>query len=333
MAVRGSGSIRRVQVARCALAFWCLTSVAAHAADVARFPARPIILVVGFAPGGGIDVNARLLARDLGAHFGQSVIVENRPGAGSRIADEYVARAAADGHTLLVGSAAMTIDMAFGRQETQFLRDLKPVSTIATTPLVLVVNPSVAATSARELIALARMRPGALNYASSGPGTTPHLYGELFKLRTGTRIVHIPFKGTAPALSAVIAGDVEMTFAPLPGALPHLRTGRVRALATTGAARSRLLPGVPTIAEATGLQGMDASVWYGVFAPAATPPDVVDTLARAIGDVVRAPAFEQQLSALGEEPEVEPTARFDALLHDEVARWSGVIKDARIHAE
>jgi len=333
--MHGASGMRAVEWIRIALAAaLCALSAPVVCADAVRFPSRAITLVVGFAPGGGIDANARLLAAELGRHFGQSVIVENRPGAGSRIANDYVARAAPDGHTLLIAPAAVTIDMAFGkRQDAQFLRDLAPVSTLSTAPMVLVVNPAVAADNVRELIALARARPGVLNYASSGPGTTPHLYGELFKLRTGVQIVHIPFKGTAPAISAVMAGEVQMTFAPMAAALPQLRAGRLRALATTGSARSKLLPDVPTIAQATGLRGIDASVWYGVFAPAATPPDVIETLARAVASIAATPAFERQLLALGLEPEIESAARFDALLRQEVERWSGVIRDTGIRAE
>jgi tripartite-type tricarboxylate transporter receptor subunit TctC len=295
-----------------------------------RFPARPITLVVGFAAGGGIDLNARLLATELGRHFGQSVVVENRPGAGSRIANEYVARSAPDGYTLLIGSAAMTIDMAFpDKPGAQTLRELTPVSTVASTPMLLVVHPSIAARNVRELVAQARSRPGALNYGSSGPGTTGHLYAELFKLRTATGIVHIPYKGTAPALNAVIAGDVEMGFVPLPGVLAHVRAGRVRALATTGTQRSPVLPEVPTMAQA-GFGDMEASTWYGVLAPAGTPPAIVDALARGIADVARAPGFQRQLAELGEEPAVVPTERFAALLHREVERWAGVVKAAGI---
>jgi tripartite-type tricarboxylate transporter receptor subunit TctC len=320
-------------LARVALATLLLGFGAAALGAGPSCPARGITLVVGYAPGGGIDVNARLLAGELARYFDRPVIVENRPGAGSRIANDYVARSAPDGCTLLVNTAAMAIDMAFGdKPGTQALRELKPVSTIASTPIVLIVHPSVAARSVRDLVALARAQPGRMNYASSGPGTTGHLYGELFKLRTGTDIVHVPFKGTAPALTALMGGEVEMSFVPLPGVLAQLQAGTVRALATTGAKRSALLPDVPTMTEA-GVPDADASTWYGVLAPSATPRETVDLLARAIADVSREHAFAQRLLELGEEPVITPTQQFDALLRHEVERWGAVIKAAGIRTE
>lgn len=297
-----------------------------------RFPAGPITLIAGAAAGGGLDTNARLLAAGLASRFGQPVIVENRPGAGSRIANQRVARAPPDGRTLLLATAAMTIDMAFQEQRGfDTLRELAPIATIATTPMIAVVNAAWPVTDLRTLIERARAAPGALNYASSGPGTTGHLYGELFKVRTGTDIVHIPYQGTAPALAALLAGEVEMSFATLPGVLQHVRAGKLRALATTGATRSEMMPGVPTMREA-GVENMEASVWYGVFAPAGTPPAIVETLARAIDDVARTPSFVRQLADLGEEPAVVPTDRFAALLRVEVERWAGVVKAARMQA-
>jgi tripartite-type tricarboxylate transporter receptor subunit TctC len=210
--------------------------------------------------------------------------------------------------------------------------ELAPVTTIATTPMILVVKSSAPAKDAQELIARARAMPGRLNYSSAGPGTTLHLYAELFKLRTGTDIVHIPFKGTAPALQALIAGDVDLCFAPVPSVLPLIKAGRLRALATTGAKRSDLLPEIPTMREA-GVEGMDASVWYGVFAPAATPSGVINVLARAILDASRAPDYRQRLLELGEEPSATSPEAFRRLLREEMAKWSEVIKVAHIRAD
>jgi len=310
-------------------------ALAARGADTTtqHFPARPLTLVVGAAAGGGIDINARLLAVRLADYFGQSVIVENRPGAGSRIANEYVARAAPDGYTLLVATAAMTIDMAFHeRLGGNTLRDLRPVSTIASTPMVLVVNPSLPAKSVQDLIARARAMPGELNYSSSGPGTTSHLYAELFKLRSGTDIVHIPFKGTAPSLTALIAREVDMSFATVPGVLQYVRSGQLRPLATTGDRRSKVMPDVPTMKEA-GAGGMDASVWYGVLAPAATPHEVVKTLSRAIADISRSADWRRQLFDLGEEPEAMESEEFATVLREQTARWSQVIRAAGIQGD
>lgn len=310
-------------------------ALVAHAASPApsRFPSRPLTLVVGFAPGGGIDIQARLLAKGLERYFGQPVIVENRPGAGSRIANEHVAKASPDGYTLLVTAAAAAIDMAFSANAgVDKLHDFAAVSTISTSPMILVVNPSLAATDVKTLIARARSMPGALNYSSSGSGTTGHLYGELFKLRTGTDIVHVPYKGNAPSLGALLAGDVEMTFASSASVMQFVKAGRVRALATTGAARSPLLPDVPTIDEA-GVANAQADIWYGVLAPAATPPDLVEALSKAILSVTRSTEFSQRLLDLGVEPSANTPAAFRALLQEEVARWAEVAKAAHIHAE
>jgi len=310
-------------------------ALVAHAASPApsRFPSRPLTLVVGFAPGGGIDIQARLLAKGLERYFGQPVIVENRPGAGSRIANEHVAKASPDGYTLLVTAAAAAIDMAFSANAgVDKLHDFAAVSTISTSPMILVVNPSLAATDVKTLIGRARSMPGALNYSSSGSGTTGHLYGELFKLRTGTDIVHVPYKGNAPSLGALLAGDVEMTFASSASVMQFVKAGRVRALATTGAARSPLLPDVPTIDEA-GVANAQAGIWYGVLAPAATPPDLVEALSKAILSVTRSTEFSQRLLDLGVDPSANTPAAFRALLQEEVARWAEVAKAAHIHAE
>ena len=298
-----------------------------------RFPSKPLTLVVGFAAGGGVDINARLLGSWLAEQLGEPVIVENRPGAGSRIANEYVAKAAPDGHTLLVTTAAVAIDMAFYEKlRVDTLRDFTPVSTISSTPMILVVNPSVPVKDVQELIARASAMPGTLNYSSSGSGTTGHLYGELFKLRTGIDIVHIPYKGTAPSLTALIAGDVDMSFATLPAVLQHIKAGRLRPLASTGEKRSELMPEVPTMKEG-GVGGMVASVWYGVLAPAATPPDVVNLLANAVMDVAHSPDFRQRLLDLGAEPIATTPEAFGKLLQEEVAKWTEVVKAAGIRAD
>ncbi|HEY2967426.1 MAG TPA: tripartite tricarboxylate transporter substrate binding protein [Casimicrobiaceae bacterium] len=309
--------------------------LAAHGATALaqRFPTKPLTLVVGFAPGGGVDINARLLAAKLAEYLGQPVIVENRPGAGSKIASERVANAAPDGHTLLIATAAVAIDMAFYEKvRVDTLRDFAPVSTISSTPMILVVNPSVPVKDVRELVAHARTMPGTLNYSSSGSGTTGQLYGELFKLRTGTDIVHIPYKGTAPSLTALIAGEVDMSFATVPAVLQYIRAGRLRPLASTGEKRSELMPDVPTMKEA-GVSGVVASVWYGVFAPAATPPDIVNILARAVMDASHSPDVRQRLLDLGAEPVATTPEEFGRLLQEEVAKWTALVKAAGIRAD
>jgi tripartite-type tricarboxylate transporter receptor subunit TctC len=309
--------------------------LAAHGATALaqRFPSKPLTLVVGFAAGGGVDINARLLALRLAEYLGQPVIVENRPGAGSNIAKEHVAKAAPDGYTLLVTTAAVAIDMAlYEKLRVDTLRDFAPVSTISSSPMILVVNPLVPVKDVRELVARARAMPGTLNYSSSGAGTTGHLYGELFKLRTGTDIVHIPYKGTAPSLTALISGDVEVSFATVPAVLQYVRAGRLRPLASTGEKRSELVPEVPTMKEA-GVSSVEANVWYGVLAPSATPPDVVNILARAIMDASHSPDFRQRLLDLGAEPVATTPEEFGRLLREEVAKWAEVVKATGIRAD
>ena len=302
-------------------------------ADAASYPERAITLVVGFAPGGGVDANARLLADALSRHFGQPVIVENRPGAGSKIASNRVAKAAPDGYTLLVTTAAVTIDMAASANAgVDGTADFAPVSTMSTSPMILVVDPALPVHDVRQLIERAKAKPGALNYASSGNGTTPHLYAELFKLRTGTRIVHVPYKGTAPALAGLLAGDVQMSFAPATSVLPYVKTGQLRALATTGSARFALLPEVPTMKEA-GVAGAEADVWYGMLAPAGTPPKVVATIASAIAQVSHTTDFRKRLESLGAEPKTTTPAAFRSLLRREIDRWAEVERTARINPD
>ena len=310
-------------------------ALAANGANAAPggFPSRPLTLVVGFAPGGGIDIQARLLAKGLERYFGQPVIVENRPGAGSRIASEHVARASPDGYTLLVTAAAAAIDMALSANAgVDKLHDFAPVSTISSSPLILVVNPSVPVADVQALVRRARSLPGVLNYSSSGAGTTGHLYGELFKLRTRTDIVHVPYKGSAPALASLLAGDVEMTFASSASVMQFVKAGRARALATTGARRSPLLPDVPTIEEA-GVANAQADIWYGVLAPAATPPEVIEALAKATLSVTTSAEFSQRMLGLGVEPSANTPGAFRVLLQKEVARWAEVAKAAHIQAD
>lgn len=303
------------------------------AADAAPYPERPITLVVGFAAGGGVDANARLLADALSHRFGQPVIVENRPGAGSKIANSRVAKAAPDGYTLLVTTAAVAIDMAASANAgVDASADFVPVSTMSTSPMFLVVNPSLPVHDVRALVERAKAMPDAMNYASSGNGTTPHLYAELFKLRTETHIVHVPYKGTAPALSALVAGDVQMGFAPATSVLAFVKAGTLRALATTGSARFALLPDVPTMKEA-GVAGAETDVWYGMLAPAGTPPDVVTTIATAIAAVSHTPEYTRRLQALGAEPKTTTPAAFRSLLEREIVRWAEVERIARVNPD
>ena len=297
-----------------------------------NYPTKPIRLVVGFTPGGGVDINARLLASKLSEYLGQQVIVENRPGAGTNIANEFVAKAAPDGYTLLMSTATVAINMAlYKKVNFDTLRDFAAVSLFSASPNVLVVNAAVPVTSVAQLVALARARPGALNYSSAGSGTTQHLSGELFKTRTGTDIVHVAYKGTAPALTALIAANVELSFANIPAIHQHVKSGRLRPLASTGPKRSVLMPEVPTMKEA-GVD-MEVVVWYGVLAPAATPPEIVNKLAGLIARAAHSADVRQRLLDQGAEPVGNTPEEFSRQLRDEVATWAEVVKSSGAKAD
>jgi tripartite-type tricarboxylate transporter receptor subunit TctC len=297
------------------------------------YPAKPVRFVVGFPPGGGTDIMARLLAAKLPEYVGQPVVVENRPGAATNIAMEHVARSAPDGYTILVTTATMAMNPSFYKKlPFDVLRDFAPVSIFSDSPNVLVVRAALAAKDAGELVALARAKPGVLNYSSAGTGTTQHMTGELFKLRTGTDIVHVPFKGTGPSLTTLIAGDVDMTFANIPAILPHVRSGRLRALAVAGARRSELMPDVPTMKEA-GVDGVEVTIWYGVLVPAATPREIVDTLAGAVTKAARSPDIRQRLLEQGAEPIGNTPEEFARQLREEVARWNKVVATSGIRVD
>jgi len=297
------------------------------------YPSKPIRIVVGFTPGGGVDINARLLAPKLAEDFGQQVIVENRPGAGTNIANELVARAAPDGYTLLINTAAVAINMSlYKKVGYDALRDFAPLSLFSMSPNILVVHVSVPVKNVKELVALAKSRPGELNFSSAGAGTTQHLAGELFKLRAGTKMVHVPYRGSAPSLTALISGEVELTYANIPAISAHVKAGRLRPLANLGPKRSDQLPEVPTIREA-GIKGVEVVVWYGVLAPAATPRDIVVKLADAIARAARSPDTRQRLQDLGAEPVGNTPEEFGKLLREEVARWAEVVKISGARAD
>jgi tripartite-type tricarboxylate transporter receptor subunit TctC len=307
--------------------------LAATAALAQPYPSRPIRLIVGFAPGGGVDINARMLAPRLTEHLGQQVVVENVPGAGTNIANERVAKSAPDGHTLLINTAAVAINMSLYRNlPFDTLRDFAPVSVFSESPNVLVVNAKLAAQNVKELVAMARSAPGKLNYSSAGVGTTQHLAAELFKLRTGTFIVHIPYKGTAPSMTALIAGEVELSFANIPSIQGHLKSGRLRALAATASRRDPQLPDVPTMQEA-GVEGVEVVVWYGVLAPAATPREIIQKLADGIQRAARDPETSRRMLEQGAVPVGNTPEEFAKMLREEVARWAEVVKISGARAD
>jgi len=303
----------------------CLAAVAGIAA-AQQWPARPVRLVVGFAPGGGVDINARLLAPKLSEYLGQQFFVDNKPGAGTNIANEFVAKSAPDGYTLLVNTPAVAINMALHRNlGYDTLRDLAAVSVFSESPNIAVVHAGVKAKNLAELLADARSRPGRLNYSSAGVGTTQHLSAELLKMRSKTYIVHIPYKGSSPSMTALIAGEVDLSFANVPVVLPFVKAGKLRALATTGARRSELMPEVPTMKEA-GVDGVELTVWYGVFAPVATPKDILQKVGEAVVRAARDPDTRRRLLEQGAEPVGLLPDASQKMLREEVAKWGEVVK-------
>jgi tripartite-type tricarboxylate transporter receptor subunit TctC len=289
------------------------------------YPSRPVRMVVGFPPGGGTDIMARVLAPKLQEYLGQPFVVENRPGATTNIASELVARSAPDGHTLLFTTSALAINMSLYKNLTfDATRDFAPISVFAQSPNLLVAHSSAGA-NVRELLAQAKAKPGAMNYSSAGAGTSQHLAGELFKARTGTNIVHVPYKGTAASLTGVIAGEVQFSFANVPAILGHVKSGRIRALAVLAPQRSSLMPDVPTMKEA-GVDDVEVPVWYALLGPAALPREMVRTLADATNRAAKAPDLSQKLIEQGAEPVGNSPEEFAKYLRAEVTRWAEVVR-------
>jgi len=317
--------------AAAALSLWlgliCL--IAAHGAGTAAtaYPARPVTLVVGFPPGGASDIMARILTARLSSVLGKPFVVDNRPGAGGNVAGAFVAHAAPDGYTLLLGNNAILATNITLYRKTGFdpVKDFAPISLIGTQANVLVVNKAVQAHSLTELIALAKANPGKLNFASSGYGLAAHLAGELFKAQAHIDIVHVPYKGSAPALQDVIAGQDQMMFATTSGVMGFLENGQVRALAVTTRKRTAILPNVPTMDEA-GLPGFEATTWHGLVAPAGTPPAIVAVLHQAIVETLADPGVRQRLQKLGIDLVGSTPAEFAAYIQSEIPKWAAVIK-------
>jgi tripartite-type tricarboxylate transporter receptor subunit TctC len=310
-----------------------LLALAATFAAAQSYPARPIRFLVGFTPGGGVDINARLLAAKMSELLGQQVVVENKPGAGTNIANEAAAKAAPDGYTLLFNSPAVAINVSLYRSPGyDALRDFAPVSIFSESVNLLVVPASLPARSVAELIALAKGNPGGLNYSSAGAGSTQHLAGELFKLRSGTDIVHVPYRGSAPSLAALIAGEVQLSFVNPIAIGQHVRTGRLRALAVAGPKRTALLPDVPTMKEA-GVEGVEVPLWFGLLAPAGTPREIVQALAAATAKAAQSPEMRKKLEQQGAEPVGNTPDEFQKQLREEVARWAEVVKVSGARAD
>lgn len=302
-----------------------LASSATFAAEA--YPSQPLKMVVGFAAGGGNDVIARIIARELQSSLGQTVVVENRAGAGGMIAADLVAKAPANGYTLLLGSTGNNTVAPLLAAKSSFdpRKDLAPVSLVAESGNVLLVNAAVPANNLKELLALARKEPGKLNYASSGNGSTLHLAGALFARQADVNIVHVPYRGNAQALTDVQAGQVQMTFSGLPPALQSTKSGQTKILAVTTKERFKSLPDVPTIAEA-GVPGYEFSTWYGVFTTGGTDPAIVEKLATAVKNAVAKPAVAAALAAQGVDPVSSTPAQFRAQIDKELTNWERDLK-------
>jgi tripartite-type tricarboxylate transporter receptor subunit TctC len=311
-----------------------LLSACALQALAQPYPSRPVRVMVGFAPGGPNDLIARAYAARLADNLGQPFVVENRTGAAGNLAAEAVARAAPDGGTLMLGSTgtnavnpSLYTNLAF-----DLLRDLAPVSVVATSPSALAVHPKVPAQDVRELIALARAQPGKLTYASAGSGSSQHLSAELFKQATGVDIVHVPYKGAAPGITDLLAGQVDMSFAPVANVVPHARAGKLRLLGLTSAKRSDFAPGTPAIAET--VPGFEVVTWYAVFAPAATPAAIVERLNAELRKIAQAPQLKEQLANLGIDAAASASpAEARAYRDAEAEKWGKLVRALGVKAE
>ena len=297
------------------------------------YPVKPVRVLAPFPAGSGVDIVARMIGTPLSQVWGQGVVVDNRPGANGTIACELVARAAPDGYTLLLGNAS-TLAMAPGLYKIAYdpVRSFAPVTLIATSANVLVVHPSLPATSVPALIALAKAKPGQFNYGSAGAGNSTHLAAELFKMMAGVNIVHVPYKGTPQLMTELLAGQIQLTFSSLISSLPHIKQGRLRALGVTSLKRAASLPEVPTISE-SGLKGYEITVWQGMVAPAGTPQPVIAELNRQIVKILQAPETRERLAVQGLEPAAGTPEQFGAFIAAEVAKWTKVIKQAGIVAD
>ena len=318
-------------IAKLAIAAACLITAPMFAA-AQPYPNRPIHLVVGFPPGGINDIVARIVGQKMSESLGQPVIVENRGGAGGTIGADWVSKATSDGYTLLLGSVS-NLAMApslYASLPYDPTKDFTPVGLVAAAPNIMVVNPDFPVHSVKDLIELAKQKPGTINYASAGIGTSNHLTVELLKVMADIDIVHVPFRGDGPAIAAVLAGQVPMQFPTLPVALPYIKSGKLRAVAVSSATRSPLLPEVPTVAESGGLPEFAVSIWVGIVAPPGTPKEIVDRLNAEIRKAVALPDIREHLAALGADPASDTPEQFSAYIAAETAQWLKVARAAKI---
>ena len=322
--------MQRVSIGRLlAAAALAISSLTAQAQS---WPSKPVRMIVPFPPGGTTDIVARSLGAELQKMWGQPVVVENRAGAGGNVGADAVAKSANDGYTLLMGTVGThSINAALFAQSGNKMpfdpvKDFVPITLAAGVPNVMVIHPSVPASSVNEFIAYAKANPGKLNMASSGNGTSIHLTGELFKTVTGTYMVHLPYRGSAPAMSDLLAGNTNVMFDNLPSALPHIKSGRLKALAVTSRVRSPTLPDTPTIEEAANLKGFDASSWFGLFAPAGTPRAIVDKIQADVAKALAVPEVRERFVSQGAQPGGTTPDQFAAFIRGETEKWAKVVK-------
>ena len=312
----------------------CFAMLMALDAGAQAYPSKPVKMVVGFSPGGGTDILARIVAQKLSETWGQSVVVDNRPGASATIGASVVAKAAPDGYTLSMGqltpnaiAPALMADLPYNAT-----RDFIPIILVGISPNILVINPSLPAKSVAELVALAKSKPGRLSYASSGAGSLQHLAAELFKSRAGVDIIHVPFKGSGQAVIDLISGTVDMNFDSIPAVIQHVKSGKLRAIAVTAAKRASGLPEIPTIAE-SGYPDYDLTTWWGLFAPAGTPPEIVAKIHRDTLAVLQNAEVRERFAGLSVDPGGGSSREFSDYVQREIAKYEGLVKQLNIKAE
>jgi tripartite-type tricarboxylate transporter receptor subunit TctC len=302
------------------------------AAD-ASYPSKPVKVVVGFSAGSATDVAARAISEAMAGRLGQPFVIDNKPGAASEIAAKAVVTSPPDGYTVFIATIANVINRGFPNStSTDLVKDMVPVTMIGSVPNVLVVNPSLGVSSVADLIRLAKAKPGEITFASSGNGTSPHLSAEMFSSMAGVKMVHVPYKGSTPAMTDVLAGHVQVMFSPASTVLPHIKSGKVKALATTGAKRTSVVPDLPTVDEA-GLKGFETSVWFGIVMPLRTPPDIVAKIQSAAHEALDSPQVQALFRAQGIDPIKSTPQEFARLIDGETTKWAKVIQTAGIKSE
>ena len=331
---RAAMSSKIVAIVGCCYCTFAASAESQLAGSIASYPTKPIRMVVPYAPGGGSDIVARIVGQKMTDTLGQPIIIDNRPGAAGMLGAEIVANAVADGYTLLLADSSFTINSSYYKKQVRYdaRKSFVPVALIADTPYLLVVHPSVPAASLRDFIALAKAQPGKINVGSAGNGSGSHLTGELFKLKAGVDLNHIPYKGSGPSTADVVAGQIHATFATAPGAVPFIKSGRLKALVVASPKRSATLPDVPTFVE-SGFSDIVVTNWYGIVAPADTSRFVVRRLYDEVGRAIALPDVRERLAAAALEPVPQAPDQFRALIDVELKRWAQVIREANIRTE